>query len=143
MRFPLYDVILFRDGVRYILDLDILMNRCSESIIMSSKLLVIIASGDREKVLTGLMYAKNTIKYGWMDEVKVIFFGPSENLLVSATDVTSSAAELASLGQPIACKFLSDRDGISKRIEGMGIAVDYVGAIIADLVSDGYTPMVW
>lgn len=110
---------------------------------MSSKLLVIIASGDREKALTGLMYAKNTIKFGWMDEVKVMFFGPSENLLVNDTDVTNSATELAGLGQPIACKFLSDRDGISERIEGMGITVDYVGTIIADLIKDGYTPMVW
>ena len=101
---------------------------------MSSKLLVIIASGDREKALTGLMYAKNTIKYGWIENVKVMFFGPSENLLVSDTDVANSAAELANLGQPIACKFLSDRDGIS---------VDYVGTIIADLINDGYTPMVW
>ncbi|MHA1965239.1 MAG: hypothetical protein ACXACG_14145 [Candidatus Thorarchaeota archaeon] len=110
---------------------------------MSSKLLVIIATGDREKALTGLMYAKNTIKYGWIENVKVMFFGPSENLLVNDTDVTNSAAELAGLGQPIACKFLSDRDGISERIEGMGITVDYVGTIIADLIKDGYTPMVW
>ncbi|MGY5855498.1 MAG: hypothetical protein RTS72_02790 [Candidatus Thorarchaeota archaeon] len=110
---------------------------------MSSKLLVIIASGDREKALTGLMYAKNTIKYGWIENVKVMFFGPSENLLVSDSDVTNSAAELAGLGSPIACKFLSDRDGISDRIEGMGITVDYVGSMIADLLNDGYTPMVW
>ncbi|MFX1560923.1 MAG: hypothetical protein ACFFBL_10085 [Promethearchaeota archaeon] len=110
---------------------------------MSSKLLVIIASGDREKVLTGLMYAKNNIKYGWIDDVKVMFFGPSENLLVNDTDVTNSAAELAGLGQPIACKFLSDRDGISERIESIGITVDYVGIIIADLLKEGYTPMVW
>ena len=110
---------------------------------MSSKLLVIIATGDREKVLTGLMYAKNTIKYGWIEDVKVMFFGPSENLLVNDTDVTNSAAELAGLGQPIACKFLSDRDGLSERIEDMGITVDYVGAIIADLIKEGYTPMVW
>jgi hypothetical protein len=110
---------------------------------MSTKLLVIIASGDREKTLTALMYAKNTIKYGWIEDVQVSFFGPSENLLVNDTDVTNSAAELAGLGRPIACKFLSDRDRISERIEGMGIAVDYVGAIIADLIKDGYTPMVW
>jgi hypothetical protein len=38
---------------------------------------------------------------------------------------------------------LSDRDGISDRIEGMGITVDYVGMIIADLIKEGYTPMVW
>jgi len=63
---------------------------------MSEKLLVIIASGDREKVLTALMYAKNTIKYSWLEDVRVIFFGPSENLLVSDTDVSASAKELAS-----------------------------------------------
>lgn len=110
---------------------------------MSTKLLVIIASGDREKVLTALMYAKNTIKYGWLEDVRVIFFGPSENLLVDDTDVTSSASELSGLGKPVACKFLSDRDNISERIESLGITVDYVGTIIADLLKDGYTPMVW
>jgi len=110
---------------------------------MSEKLLVIIASGDREKVLTALMYATNTIKYGWIPDVRVIFFGPSENLLVGDTDVTTSVTELTALSQPVACKFLSDRDNTSERIESMGITVDYVGTIIADLIKDGYTPMVW
>ena len=110
---------------------------------MSDKLLVIIASGDREKVLTALMYAKNTIKHGWIPEVKTMFFGPAENLLVSDSDVKSSAAELANYGTPIACKFLSDRDGLSKHIESIGVEVDYVGAMIADLIKDGYLPMVW
>ena len=110
---------------------------------MSEKLLVIIASGNRETVLTALMYAKNTIKYGWLEDVRVIFFGPSENLLVGDSDVTASANELAGLREPVACKFLSDRDGISERIESLGISVDYVGSMIADLVKDGYTPMVW
>jgi len=43
---------------------------------MSSKLLVIIATGENEKALTGLMYASRTLAEGWMDEVKVVFFGP-------------------------------------------------------------------
>ena len=49
---------------------------------MTSKILVIIATSDREKVLTALMYARNTISQNWLDDVKVMFFGPSENLLV-------------------------------------------------------------
>ena len=110
---------------------------------VSDKLLVIISTGDREKALTALMYAKNNIKYGWLSDVKVVFFGPTENLLVSDSDVRESAKELANLGEPLACRFLADRDGISKRIEDMGIDVDYVGTIIADLLRDGYTPMVW
>lgn len=110
---------------------------------MSDKLLVIISSGDREKVLTALMYTKNTIKYGWIPEVRVIFFGPAENLLASDTDVKESTAELANYGTPLACKFLSDRDDISDHIETIGVEVEYVGTIIADLIKDGYLPMVW
>lgn len=110
---------------------------------MSDSLLIIIASGNREKVLTALMFAKNTIKYGWISEVRVIFFGPAENLLVSDSDVKVSAVELATYGTPVACKFLSDRDAISEHIESIGVEVDYVGAMIADLIKDGYVPMVW
>ncbi len=90
-----------------------------------------------------LFRSKNNIKYGWIPDVQVIFFGPAENLLVADSDVTASAAELANLSQPLACQFLSDRDKISDRIEHIGIEVDYVGTIIADLLRDGYTPMVW
>lgn len=110
---------------------------------MSDKLLVIISSGDREKVLTALMYAKNNIKYGWMPDVRVMFFGPSEQLLANDSDVKNSATELANYGTPLACKFLSDRDGISSHIESLGIEVDYVGSMIAELIRDGYVPMVW
>ena len=39
---------------------------------MSSKLLVILATKDKEKALTGLMYAKNAIKREWLDDVKVL-----------------------------------------------------------------------
>ena len=31
----------------------------------------------------------------------------------------------------IACKFISDRDGISEKIEELGLKVDYVGTIIS------------
>ena len=41
---------------------------------MSSKLLVVIATSDKEKALTGMMYAHKTLEEGWMDQVKVIFF---------------------------------------------------------------------
>ena len=110
---------------------------------MTSKLLVIIASGDKEKVLTAIMYARNTISYKWLEDVKVMFFGPSENLLVEDQEVTLEAQNLANVGEAIACKFLSDRDEISDKISELGVTVDYVGSAIADLIKDGYVPMVW
>ncbi len=108
-----------------------------------NRILVIISSAEREKVLTALMYARNTKKYEWLDDVKVIFFGPAERLLVDDSEVAAESAGLADDMEPLACKFLADRDGLTESIESMGIEVDYVGAKIADLIKKGYTPMVW
>ena len=46
---------------------------------MSSKVVVIIASGEKGVVKTALMYAKNTLKYGWLDDVKTILSDPPNN----------------------------------------------------------------
>ena len=110
---------------------------------MSSKLLVIIATGENEKALTGLMYASRTLSEGWMDEVKVVFFGPSERLLVEDEVIAKTVKELGAVETPIACKFISDRDGISEKIEALGVNVDYVGTINSDFIKDGYVPMVF
>ena len=78
-----------------------------------------------------------------MDEVKVIFFGPSENLLVQDEDIEDMAKQISQTEKPVACKFLSDRDGISEKIEEIGVNVDYVGTIISDLIKEGYAPLVF
>ena len=110
---------------------------------MSSKILVIVATGEVEKAMTGLMYAYKTMTEGWLDEVKVMFFGPSEQLLVENKDVANLAKQISAMEKPIACKFLSDRDGISEKIEALGVKVDYVGTIIAEHIKNGYVPMVF
>ncbi|MFP3951567.1 MAG: DsrE family protein [Candidatus Bathyarchaeia archaeon] len=107
------------------------------------KLLVIIATGDRDKALTGLMYAKNAIKREWLPDVKLIYFGPSEKLMVEDSDVRDAALEAASLAECFACKAISDREEISHKVGEMGIKVEYVGSIISDFIKEGYQPMVW
>jgi hypothetical protein len=110
---------------------------------VDTKILVIISSGEKEKTLTGLMYARNTIKFGWLDDVRVIFFGPAERLMVEDQEVRQEAIELARMGETFACKYIFDRDETSGEISGLGIQVEYVGTIIADLLREGYIPMVW
>jgi hypothetical protein len=110
---------------------------------MSEKLLIIIATGDKEKALTGLMYAKNTIKREWIPHVRVVYFGPSENLMVNDPEVGNAAIEVANMGESYACKAISDREDISEKVEEMGIRVEYVGKIISDLIKAGFTPLVW
>ncbi len=110
---------------------------------MSSKLLVIVATSDKEKAQTALMYANNAIKRGWLDDVKVVYFGPSEKLVVEDPIISDQARVIAEAGGSIACKYISDRDGVSEKFEELGVQVEYVGSIISDLIKDGYTPMVW
>ena len=110
---------------------------------LSSKLLVIIATGDKSKALTGLMYAKNAIKHKWMEEVKIVYFGPSEQLMERDADVAEAVIEVAGMSSSFACKAISDRDGLSEAIDRLGVKVEYVGSIISDYIKQGYVPMVW
>jgi len=110
---------------------------------MSSKVLIIISTGEEEKALTGLTYASKTIKEGWLDEVQVLFFGPSERLLIENEEIARMAKELTAVQRPIACKFIADRDGIADEIVDLGLKVVYVGTIIAGFIKQGYIPMVF
>jgi len=110
---------------------------------MNSKLLVIIATGEKEKALTGLMYARNALKHGWLEDVKVVFFGPSERLITEDDQVADEVKEVALIGESFACKAISDREGFSGELERLGVKVEYVGSIISNHIKDGYLPMVW
>lgn len=110
---------------------------------MGSKLLVIIATGEKEKALAGLMYARNAMKRGWMEDVKVVFFGPSERLIVQDEQVADEVKDLALIGESFACKAISDRENLSAEVEKLGVKVEYVGSIISNLIKEGYLPMVW
>ena len=110
---------------------------------MASKVVVILSSAEKEKAFTGIMYATNAQKNKWLDEVKVIFFGPFEDLVCADEEVADFASQLLDFETPVACKRLSDNAGISDRLEGMGYDVEYVGKIISDLIKEGYMPMVF
>ena len=110
---------------------------------MSSKLLIIIATGEKEKAQAGMMYTHNAIKYRWLDDIKVIFFGPSERLVAEDEDMAKRAQEIAKLSECVACKYISDKESLSGNLAKLGIKIEYVGPIISNLIKDGYIPMVW
>ena len=68
---------------------------------------------------------------------------PSEQLMESDAEVADAAIEVAGLCESYACKAISDREGISEKIDKMGVHVEYVGTIISDYIKQGYVPMVW
>jgi hypothetical protein len=110
---------------------------------MSSKIIVIITSAEKQVVQTALMYSKNTTKHGWLDDVKTILFGPSEQLVATDHELANEVRELCNISNGFACKFISDNEGTSESLANLGLKIEYVGTIIADLLKQGYTPMVW
>jgi hypothetical protein len=111
---------------------------------MEGRLVVIISTSDAEKARTGAMYAVNALKYGWMEEVKIFFFGPAQDLLLEDAVLQNYMEEYKSMEESaVACRYISDRDKKSKQISALGIKVEYVGKMISDYINAGYVPMVW
>ncbi len=111
---------------------------------MTDKLLVIISSGDeaQEKALTGMMYATNVKKNKWLEEVNVIFFGPSEKMIAKShpdSPVGKSLKQLIDQGiTPIACRAVADRDNLTTDLTGLGLSVEFVGHIISSYIKKDY-----
>jgi hypothetical protein len=110
---------------------------------MSSKVLIIIGTGEKQKALTGLMYARNAMKRRWLEDVKIVFFGPSEQLIIDDEQVSREVKEIVTMGVTFACKTISDKKSSSDKIEKLGVKVEYIGRYISELIKDGYVPMVW
>ena len=89
------------------------------------------------------MYAKNTLKYEWLDDVKTRLFGPSEQLVAQDSELAEQVQDVCVAGESIACEFISDKEGTSETLSRFGLQIEYVGNIIADLIKEGYVPMVW
>ncbi len=111
---------------------------------MSDRVVVIISTSDAEKAKAGLMYAVNSASQGWMEDVKLIFFGPAQDLLLSDIEIKDYVIQFREAkGKVTACKFIAERDENAKEISSLGVDVEYVGSMISDLIKDGYTPLIW
>jgi hypothetical protein len=110
---------------------------------MATKVFVILSSGDREVALgVGLVYPFRAANEKWMDEIKLIVFGPSEKLAAYDMEVQAMLKDLQGAGvEVMACKWCSDRMGISDVLEKAGIKVTYVGPIISQLLKDGWASL--
>jgi hypothetical protein len=111
---------------------------------MNDRVVVIISTADRGKAQTGAMFAVNSLKHGWLADVRLFFFGPAENLLLEDPDLQELLYDYHRQDRTaVACRFLAERDGSHAALSALGVQVEFVGSMIADLIKDGYTPMVW
>jgi hypothetical protein len=110
-----------------------------ESAVAKTKQLIVWTSGDREVALKMVfMYAYNSKKRGWMDEVRLLVWGPSGRLLTEDEELQKGLAGLKDEGVELyACKGCADLYGISEKLSALGINVMYTGTMLADAQNGG------
>lgn len=110
---------------------------------MANGVLVIVSSGEEavEKALTGMMFAINAKKHNWLENVNLMFFGPSEKMIAKGENeqVSGLLKQAIELGiTPVACRAISEREDISMELKGLGIDVEYVGTILSSYIKKDY-----
>jgi hypothetical protein len=113
------------------------------------KALVVISSGDEEKALVAASWAANARLRGWADDVVIVVFGPAEKLLLSGGGLLDALKIAQGAGARIYfCRRYAETRGFAEELErvveseDLG-SVEYVGPLIAELISKGYTPLVF
>jgi DNA-3-methyladenine glycosylase I len=77
-----------------------------------------------------------------IEEVKVIFFGPSEKLAAFDVNVQEKIKELKEYGvEVLAYKWCSDRIGITAQLEAQGISVVYISPAISNLIKEDWAQL--
>ncbi len=107
----------------------------------NSKLFMIISSGDSHVISdVALMYGPNAPKYGWMDEVVFIFWGPAQKTILEEPDLRERVEGLIGSEKMsfLACKACSDGYGVSEKLEELGITVKYVGEDVTNMLKQGW-----
>jgi hypothetical protein len=111
---------------------------------MNDRIVVIISTSEPEKAGTGMMYAVNAVLQKWMEDVKLIFFGPAQELLLKDHVMQDFLIQFHEAGgNTTACKFIADRDENDVETSALGVTVEYVGSKISNLIKDGYVPLIW
>ncbi len=102
--------------------------------------LILWTSGDREVALKMVfMYSLNCKKYSWMDDVRLLIWGPSAKLLSEDAELQKYLNELKNAGIELyACKACADMYGVSKKLASLGITVVYTGEMLANLQKEGW-----
>ena len=109
-----------------------------EKLAKPDTLVVLWSSADRE-VATKMvfMYTLNAKRRGWWKDVSLIVWGPSAKLLTEDSELQDRMEEMKEVGVDLlACKACSDSYGVSESLERLGVAVQYMGEPLTEILRD-------
>lgn len=101
-----------------------------------TRVLIWLASPDREKLMPGLMWGLNAKRNNWVDEVKVVVFGPSEKTVMDDDVLFSMVQEIEG---SMFCRRVAEMENTVEQMETRGANLAYVGEPIAKAIAEGFT----
>lgn len=103
------------------------------------KLNILWTTTDKKTIFNMIvMYATNSKKYKWWDEVNILIWGASAELVANDGQVQTEIKEMLNQGVKIeACKACSDNLGVSDKLAEMGIHVRYTGDVLTNYLKSG------
>lgn len=106
----------------------------------TERLAVIWSSGDpavAHKVC--FMYTHNAQRRGWFDNVTLIIWGPSAELLSRDAALQEKVRAMAEDGVVLeACKACADSYGVSDKLADLGVDVKYMGQPLTEMLKQGW-----
>ncbi len=106
----------------------------------ASRLAVVWSSGDPEIAhRVCLMYTHGAAKQAWFDEVRLIVWGPSAQLLAADKDLQRKIRAMMDDGIEVqACIVCADSYGVTDTLRGLDIEVKPMGRPLTDMLTSGY-----
>ena len=105
-----------------------------------SRLAVLWASGDPEVAKNVcFMYTHNAKRNGWFDQVQLIVWGPSAQLLCDSEPLQDAIHQMKDDGvQVTACIACAKNYGLVERLWELGIEVKGMGQPLSAMLKDGW-----
>ena len=111
---------------------------------MSSKLVIIVTQAEENAIWTGLFTAIKCSKNSYMDDIRLVLWGPSEKVIAENMEFQDMVREYMDLEKPVwACRTCSDRYGVTETMEALGCEVDYMGSLVTSWFKEGFVPLNW
>lgn len=111
-------------------------------VMLLAKVLFLIMSGEEapQKAELGIIVAARSILAKRFDDVKVIFFGPSQQYILKLKGQAKESFEILLKNRAIdsACVNIAQSTGIKPHLEALGIDLLPAGERIAYYVNQGY-----
>jgi hypothetical protein len=81
------------------------------------------------------MYTVNAMKFGWWEEVTLIVWGATAQLVSENADIQQLIRQAQEAGVTVtACKACADQLGVTEDLEALGIDVQYLGIALTNLL---------